>query len=516
MAAEKAADSAGAAGSAGWSGQSAKADAPWRWAWRSASTWSRGSAGSAKAIRPAASGRSQPSARSRLARSAVSATSRLCGSRPISAHSGGRPWRVEGHHQALARIDFRRGAIGFQQKPVMTGESREIERRAARPDFAGQAGHDRGPSRHRLQVEGDAVGHGVLGHVGIEGSDVLRADRCRGGVDGQVRVDFDPCSAAQLPAHARQQIGPERPERGRKEDVAQRRAGRRERGIGMDHHGIGAELAHVLDEMAKCFILRCSAHRGHGIEPEAGDAPGPGLRGIEAQIVGDLAQAGIARREIAVNGEQVGRIGGLGLEREGEAETELLGDLEAGSRIAAIGPHHGARCAAKIGRELVARAGKVGADARGVLAVVLVAPTRPASGVYGEPAPPCKRCGAMRAPISAPAISPPSESAVATSPRRRPESAPSATIAAATQSTRVIEDGWSAVDVVARRVCTKQCGRLDRWQGWWALVPGEAGAMRRVQAPSRGGVNCSINHLALFGRCDLLPCRRYTAARTGA
>jgi hypothetical protein len=43
------------------------------------------------------------------------------------------------------------------------------------------------------------------------------------------------------------------------------------------------------------------------------------------------------------------------------------------------------------------------------------------------------------------------------------------------------------ISVVAGRVCTKQCGRLDRWQGRLALVPGEAGAMRRVQAPSRGG-----------------------------
>ena len=38
----------------------------------------------------------------------------------------------------------------------------------------------------------------------------------------------------------------------------------------------------------------------------------------------------------------------------------------------------------------------------------------------------------------------------------------------------------------AGRVRTKQCDRLDRWQGRWALAPGEAGAMRRVQAPIRG------------------------------
>ena len=254
-------------------GAGAKADAPWRWAWRSASAWSRGSAGRAKAMRPAASGRSQPSARKRLARSAASATSRLGGSRPTSAHGWG-PWRREDHHQALARIDFRRGAIGFQRKAATTGEIRQLERRAARLDFPRQAGHDRGPSRHRLQVKGDAVGHSVLRHVGIERRHVRCADRRRGRVDGQVRVDFDPRAGAHLPAHARQQVGLERPERRRKEDLAQRGAGGRERGIGMDHHGIGAELAHVHGETAKGFILRSGAHRGHGIEPEADDAPG--------------------------------------------------------------------------------------------------------------------------------------------------------------------------------------------------------------------------------------------------
>jgi hypothetical protein len=50
-------------------------------------------------------------------------------------------------------------------------------------------------------------------------------------------------------------------------------------------------------------------------------------------------------------------------------------------------------------------------------------------------------------------------------------------------------DGRPVVGVVAGKVCTKQCGRLDRCQGRCALVPGEAGAMRRVQAPSRGGAN---------------------------
>jgi S1-C subfamily serine protease len=42
--------------------------------------------------------------------------------------------------------------------------------------------------------------------------------------------------------------------------------------------------------------------------------------------------------------------------------------------------------------------------------------------------------------------------------------------------------------VVAGRVCTKQCGWLDRGQGRWALAPGETGAMRRVQAPIRDGL----------------------------
>jgi len=56
--------------------------------------------------------------------------------------------------------------------------------------------------------------------------------------------------------------------------------------------------------------------------------------------------------------------------------------------------------------------------------------------------------------------------------------------------------------IVAGRVCTKQCGWLDQRQGWFALVLGETGAMRRVQAPIRGCDELPINHL---GRIE---CRR--------
>ena len=88
------------------------------------------------------------------------------------------------------------------------------------------------------------------------------------------------------------------------------------------------------------------------------------------------------------------------------------------------------------------------------------APTSPASGVYGEPAPPCSRCGATRAPISAPATSPPNDSAVATSPRRSP--------------------------------------------------------VQRTEHRDRGRDPVDARHANHFG-CDApLPCRRYTAARTGA
>jgi len=45
------------------------------------------------------------------------------------------------------------------------------------------------------------------------------------------------------------------------------------------------------------------------------------------------------------------------------------------------------------------------------------------------------------------------------------------------------------------RVCTKQCGWLDWRQGWFALTPGETGAMRSVQAPIRGGLDLPIDHL---------------------
>jgi hypothetical protein len=50
-------------------------------------------------------------------------------------------------------------------------------------------------------------------------------------------------------------------------------------------------------------------------------------------------------------------------------------------------------------------------------------------------------------------------------------------------------DDWFLICVVGGRVCTKQRGRLGRQQGWFALVPDEAAAMRRVQAPIRGCVN---------------------------
>ena len=67
----------------------------------------------------------------------------------------------------------------------------------------------------------------------------------------------------------------------------------------------------------------------------------------------------------------------------------------------------------------------------------IVAPTRPASGVYGELEPLCRRCGASRAPTTAPAARPASESAVAMSPRRKPPNAETAAIPSAIQSTRV-------------------------------------------------------------------------------
>ena len=76
------------------------------------------------------------------------------------------------------------------------------------------------------------------------------------------------------------------------------------------------------------------------------------------------------------------------------------------------------------------------------------------------------------------------------------------------------QDGWSSNAVVAGRVCTKQCGRVDRCQGRWALVPGETAAMRRVQAPSRGGLDPSINHLSSRD-ADLRRGRRGRRTRSG-
>ena len=67
----------------------------------------------------------------------------------------------------------------------------------------------------------------------------------------------------------------------------------------------------------------------------------------------------------------------------------------------------------------------------------------PASGVYGEPAPPCRRCGAMRAPISAPAIEPAERergrdepAAKARSAHRAPRSRPRSSRRASSQPVR--------------------------------------------------------------------------------
>ena len=66
-----------------------------------------------------------------------------------------------------------------------------------------------------------------------------------------------------------------------------------------------------------------------------------------------------------------------------------------------------------------------------------MAPTSPASGVYGELEPSWRRCGASRAPTTAPAARPASERAVAISPRRSPPNADTAAMPSAIQSTRV-------------------------------------------------------------------------------
>ncbi len=67
----------------------------------------------------------------------------------------------------------------------------------------------------------------------------------------------------------------------------------------------------------------------------------------------------------------------------------------------------------------------------------MIAPTNAATGVYGESEPLWRTCGARRAPITAPATTPPSDSAVAMNPRRSPPNAHTAMTATAIQSTVV-------------------------------------------------------------------------------
>src|SRR5207245_4548586 len=59
-----------------------------------------------------------------------------------------------------------------------------------------------------------------------------------------------------------------------------------------------------------------------------------------------------------------------------------------------------------------------------------------------ERAPPCRKCGAARAPTNAPATNPPSERAEPTRPRRNPARAANATITTAIQSRRVTRENF--------------------------------------------------------------------------
>ena len=70
-----------------------------------------------------------------------------------------------------------------------------------------------------------------------------------------------------------------------------------------------------------------------------------------------------------------------------------------------------------------------------------VAPASAASGVYGECEPPDRRCGAIRAPSTAPTSTPAAESAPAIRPRRKPVSAIRAMKPRAIQSTAVTAGG---------------------------------------------------------------------------
>src|SRR5581483_4329723 len=106
------------------------------------------------------------------------------------------------------------------------------------------------------------------------------------------------------------------------------------------------------------------------------------------------------------------------------------------------------------------------------------APASAATGRYGELVPPCSRCGATRAPASAPPTSPASESAVPISPRRKPPAAASTTTAIAIQSrrlTRLSCRGGHTNPPFARRQPRRAQPRLDAT----AALAARAGRVRR-------------------------------------
>ena len=82
------------------------------------------------------------------------------------------------------------------------------------------------------------------------------------------------------------------------------------------------DRAHGLDQVAKHDILRCLRRcRGKRVETDA-DKPRRGWLGLqEAQVLGDLAEARIARWEVARNDQRLSCIRRLWLQAQRELEA---------------------------------------------------------------------------------------------------------------------------------------------------------------------------------------------------
>ena len=247
------------------------------------------------ATRPATSGRSQPSA-------AQAAGERR--HRRDVGHGGSNadigPVRRAARHSTI-----RASGAGADRSPPTRErrqhgeprrriERRQVEAGAARADVARQVGDDARPAGvgHRWPCPRRRCTRFMSANrAGRLASPTAATAAC----ERQAQVDVGAAARAHLPGGARQQVGAHRAQRRRKVDVAERRARGERRPPG--------------HRSPRCWRRACARPRSMAPSTSSCAGPGPaaasassvrqtmrrvaGQRGIEAQVGGDVAQAGI-------------------------------------------------------------------------------------------------------------------------------------------------------------------------------------------------------------------------------